>query len=316
MKTKLFLTTFLLIILQFSWGDNSDANPPADNSEILKLSETPISIKESSFKFDDGSTQNVPSIFLEEIDGSPFVISQKTSQGRFAVSLDENNIPNGAFVMFQPNENTELFGQNFSVTEGESSITFIGQVSNQTQTKNLEITLQESQFESGNSQYSISGNKAILSGSLGTLTYNQVIEINKNHPEVDVIELELIDGSDNDEINVQTGRLIRKAGYTTHVSSNSEIYSGGVDLFCSGKKRTMETGAKIGVHSWCCYEGKIASELPEDSEGHAEQIAYFSEMLGETLGTEFYFFTINVAPFDGIHLMTQEEIDKYGLITD
>ena len=70
---------------------------------------------------------------------------------------------------------------------------------------------------------------------LGTeVSDNQILEINADYPSVETIVLGSIDGSVNDDVNVETGRLIREAGYTAHLKSDSEIYSGGVDLFCSG----------------------------------------------------------------------------------
>ena len=38
-------------------------------------------------------------------------------------------------------------------------------------------------------------------------------------------------------------------------------------------------------------------------------------MLGAENGTEFYFFTLEAAPFDSIHFMTPEEIARFGLET-
>jgi len=45
-------------------------------------------------------------------------------------------------------------------------------------------------------------------------------------------------------------------------------------------------------------------------------LAYFSEMLGNKLGPDFYFYTLEAAQFDSIHYMTDEEIKKWNIATE
>lgn len=72
----------------------------------------------------------------------------------------------------------------------------------------------------------------------------------------------------------------------------------------------------MGVHSWCCTdEGLAANEISEDDPAHGVQLTYFREMLGDQLGEEFYFFTINAADFDDMYFMTQEELARF-LVTE
>ena len=123
-------------------------------------------------------------------------------------------------------------------------------------------------------------------------------------------------GSVNDEINVHTARLIREAGLTTWLPANGDISSGGVDMFAAGAERVFESGGYVGVHSWGAPgTDVVAAELPRDDPAHRSQLEYFSEMLGDTDGPEFYFYTLNAAPFEAIHRMTPEEIDAFGLTT-
>jgi hypothetical protein len=182
-------------------------------------------------------------------------------------------------------------------------------------------------FVAGTSRLEIKGTKAYLktdykinknlslvgTGALGTRAYNQIFALIQNHPEVTTIVEGHISGSIHDDINMQTGRLIRKAGLATHLESTSNISSGGVDLFCSGKTRTMEDGAKVGVHSWS-GDGVEAGELPTDSPLHKNQIDYFTEMLGSPDGEDFYFYTINAASAEDIYPMTRSEMIKYKLL--
>ena len=203
-----------------------------------------------------------------------------------------------------------------------------GQGANSGNIKDISMKLTESMFSAGSSRIRVEGTKAYLetdyhineqvsikgAGGLGTRAYNQIFDIIQNHPEVTTIVEGHISGSIHDDINMQTGRLIRKAGLATHITKDSDISSGGVDLFCSGKIRTMEDGAKVGVHSWSGDDVE-AGELPIDSPLHKNQIDYFTEMLGSPIGKEFYFYTINAAPADDIYQMDRAEMEAYMLLT-
>ena len=168
----------------------------------------------------------------------------------------------------------------------------------------------------GNSHIEIKENEAYLSGGLGTVTYQQIKDLIKNHPKVRTIVMTHISGSLNDDVNMHTGRLLRDNNFTTKVLANSDIASGGVDLFCAGKKRIVIKGAKIGVHSWCCIEDLTAIEIPKDHPAHKDQLKYFTIMLGAVKGPGFYYYTLNAAPFDGIHYMTNEEIKEWNISTE
>ncbi len=85
-----------------------------------------------------------------------------------------------------------------------------------------------------------------------------------------------------------------------------------VDLFLAGVKRTMEPGAKIGVHSWS--DGtKEAKDYPRDAPEHAKNRLYIERMLGND---EFYWFTIYAAPAEDIYFMKVSEIRDYELLTN
>ena len=157
---------------------------------------------------------------------------------------------------------------------------------------------------------------AFLSGTLGTSSYVLISEMVKNRSDIKNLVLTYVPGSMNDLINVHTGRLLRENNITTIVPMNGKIYSGGVDLFSSGKKRILFEGGEIGVHSWCCGgNDEPADEIPEDDEAHKSQIEYFTKMLGEENGRDFYFYTLKAAPFHDIYKMNLEEIEKYNLAT-
>jgi len=203
-----------------------------------------------------------------------------------------------------------------------------GEGNNTGKTKSFTLKLTDSMFRAGTSHIKIKDSKAylktdyrisdiiVLSGGLGTRAYNQIFDLTHSHPEVKTLVEGHISGSVHDDINMQTGRLVRKFGLETHITKTSDIASGGVDLFCSGKKRTMEDGAKVGVHSWSDEKGTEAGELPTGSKLHRDQINYFTEMLGSPVGKDFYFYTINAAPADDIYQMSRAEMEAYTLLND
>ena len=167
----------------------------------------------------------------------------------------------------------------------------------------------------GNSKLEIKEGNAFLSGTLGTVTYPQIKSLISEHPEIQTITLTDVEGSVNDSINMHTGRILREAGLNTRVLKNSQIASGGVDLYCSGVRRFGEEGAKVGVHSWG-GQGYTGGDLPKDHPDHQFQLAYFGKMLGVSEGKNFYFYTLEAAPFDGVHWMSVDELKKWDVVTE
>ena len=76
---------------------------------------------------------------------------------------------------------------------------------------------------------------------------------------------------------LQAARLVRSYGLNTVVLADSLIASGGVDFFLAGVERTIEPGAKLGVHTWG-GDGFSGAELPRDDPEHNCYLAYYSEM--------------------------------------
>ena len=179
----------------------------------------------------------------------------------------------------------------------------------------IEYRVNESITGAGTSKVEVKGNEIHINGELGTRTYHQLKTTIANHPNAETVVLGQINGSLNDAVNMHTGRILHEAGLTTKVLKDSQIASGGVDLFCAGKDRIVEKGAKIGIHSWCCVNDLTAVELPKEHPAHKYQIAYFTMCMGEEIGPDFYFHTLTSAPFDGIHWMSDEDIKKWIVAT-
>ncbi len=154
----------------------------------------------------------------------------------------------------------------------------------------------------------VKGKKAHINGVLGKRFYKKFVVFIEDNPIIKNLVLEQVPGSANDEWNVKSCVLLHEKGMNTELLSNSEIASGGVDLFISGNKRTIAKGAKIGVHSWS--DGKDGSTYPRDSEKH--QI-FFDMFAKVEVDTAFYWYTLRAAPANDIHWMTEKEIIEYKL---
>ena len=160
-------------------------------------------------------------------------------------------------------------------------------------------------------RFEVKGDKLYVAELLNSKTFGQIQRVVGDNPQVKTLVFTAMEGSIDDETTFKMGRWIRKQGLSTHLTARSVIASGAVDLYLSGVNRTMEDGAKLGVHSWS--DGiKEAADFPRDSKEHALNKDYIVAM---DVTEDFYWFTIYEAPADSIHWMTNAEITKYGLAT-
>ncbi len=160
--------------------------------------------------------------------------------------------------------------------------------------------------------YRVEGNRLFMSGEINPHTPRSFMAMIDDHPEVTTVVLLDMPGS-SDEVAVHDlGYFIRDNGLNTHLTPQSEIYSGAVDLFLAGTRRTMTCCGIVGVHDWADDDGD-GSRFPKASQEHDANVAYTEDMLGSDA---FYWFTLQAAPSDGIHEMTQAEIARFGLLTN
>lgn len=153
---------------------------------------------------------------------------------------------------------------------------------------------------------------AHVEGVITTETPADVLRLLYEHPEVHTLELQYISGSLDDEANLRACRYIRDRGLTTIVPSGCMVASGGTDLFLSGAYRQCGDEALIGVHSWS-WMGDDGDQLPKDHEEHDLYLEFYRSM---DIPDDFYWFTLEAAPADEIHWMTQEELKKYECIKE
>ena len=165
--------------------------------------------------------------------------------------------------------------------------------------------------------FEIEGETAFMYGVIDHTTPGAVQALVDEHPEVVRIVMVDVPGSDDDPANLEASRLVRESGLTTVVPSNGVIASGGVDFFTAGTYRVVEPCAKLGVHSWN-EDGPdggiiLGNEVPRDHEIHVMFLDYYREM---GIPEDFYWFTLEAAPAQRIHWMSDEEIVVFGLVTE
>ena len=165
--------------------------------------------------------------------------------------------------------------------------------------------------------FEIEGESAFMYGVIDHTTPKVVEALVEGHPEVRRIIMVDVPGSDDDPANLKAARLVRKHGLTTVVPSNGVIASGGVDFFTAGLNRVVEPCGKLGVHSWD-EDGPdggivLGNEVPKTHENHLMFLEFYRDV---GIPEDFYWFTLDAAPPQRIHWMTDEEILFYGLTTD
>lgn len=160
-------------------------------------------------------------------------------------------------------------------------------------------------------RFEVEGARLLMNGEITSRTPATFARLLTENPQLTTVVLLDMPGSLDDKAVIRMGYQLRDAGLDTELTSQSAIYSGAVDLFLAGNRRKMAPGAIVGVHSWADGFGEGA-DYPRDAPEHRSNVAYTRDMLGSA---DFYWFTLQAAPSDGIHEMTRAEIARFGLVT-
>lgn len=164
---------------------------------------------------------------------------------------------------------------------------------------------------SDGTQMVVRGDQLILSGTITSRTPANFARVLAANPQVRTVVETQIDGSIDGAATIEMGYRLRALGLGTHLRADSVVDSGGVDLFLAGRRRTMDRGASLGVHSW--RNGyREGSSYPRHAPEHQMTRRYVADMLGSDA---FYWFTLGAAPSDYIHEITAAEIARFGLLT-
>ena len=178
----------------------------------------------------------------------------------------------------------------------------------------IDFSCNDALWKKGATTIEFRGNKAILNGEIGVMTYAQIQDILNKHPEIDTLILGEILSSADDEINEKIGKLIKKSKLSTLLTADSKITLDGLKLFISANKRVATRGAKIGVNSWDNgnFKGK---DLSKDHPLHKYKTPYYEMCLGDK-GSDFYFFTLNTNITNDIIWLNEEQLKEWNIATD
>ncbi|HSH05698.1 MAG TPA: hypothetical protein VLL52_24490 [Anaerolineae bacterium] len=161
--------------------------------------------------------------------------------------------------------------------------------------------------------FEVEGEIAIMSGVIDSDLPDQIDDLLYDHPEVTTIVMTYVPGSDDDQANLEGSLMIFEAGLATCVPSGGLIASGGVDFFLAGRTRSAAEDAYVGVHSWAAGDGLEGGDLPEDDPEHDAYLDYYNEI---GIDEDFYWFTLEAAPADGMHNMSAEEREEWAVNTE
>jgi hypothetical protein len=168
-------------------------------------------------------------------------------------------------------------------------------------------------MEPGSLTIELEGDRVLLEGLVGPQTPDDLSDFIDRHPSATLYSLRHIEGSVDDEANLEAARILRQHGVTTLVESDGLVASGGTDLFLAGTRRVVEAGACIGVHSWADSLGQEGVDLSDDDPQHDMFLDYYAQM---GIDDDFYWFTLDAAPAQGMHWMTRAELEAYGVATE
>ena len=156
----------------------------------------------------------------------------------------------------------------------------------------------------------------VMNGDMGSRIDEQFEKLIENYPNIKLIIMEDCPGSRNDEELFKAALNLKDHAINTHLPPTGKIQSGAVDFFIAGTVRTMETGAKIGVHSWSDGNNE-ATDYPVNHQEHKPYIDFYKNIgLSEQDAEALYFFIINAASADNIHWVTDQEIIDYNILTN
>lgn len=164
-------------------------------------------------------------------------------------------------------------------------------------------------------KFELVDNTLLMKGLISGKTPGQVYKIFAEHPNIDTIEMVNAPGSIDDHANLEIAAWVAEKDLTTKIGRYGFIASGGTDFFLAGAERIVVNGAEIGVHSWASGDG-TAIDFPRGDESHQPYIDYYKSVGFTTSESEdFYYFTIEVAPANDMHIMLNDEIINYKVTT-
>ncbi len=288
-----------------------DDDDQAEIEEILSQMDTNNDGKTTIEELDDEMAE-----FAEMIDQNKDGVITAAEGAQF--NMEEQMIPGPEAIQAKIDDIFEALDKNKDgkLVEDESQDEEQWhEISHGDSNNNGEVTKAEltKLFTSDNqkAEFKIVGNTAVMNGVICADTPAKVLRLIHEHPSVRTIEMENVPGSIDDEANLRAAGYVRKFGLATVLKADGSVASGGTDFFLAGKTRSYEPGAEFGIHSWGGpgYQGK---DVPRDDPQHQLYLEYYEEM---GIPATFYWRTLEAAPANDIHIMTEKELATFKFQT-
>ncbi|MBU2341387.1 MAG: alpha/beta hydrolase [Alphaproteobacteria bacterium] len=126
--------------------------------------------------------------------------------------------------------------------------------------------------------FRVIGDRVELVGETDAMSPSWFARVLEDNPGLSRLEMIECPGTLDDRANLQLGRMIRKAGLSTHVPAHGSVRSGAVELFLAGIERSMEPGAEFAVHSWRDEYGREADDFSLDAPENRVYLDYYADM--------------------------------------
>lgn len=162
-------------------------------------------------------------------------------------------------------------------------------------------------------EFSVVDGYLVVIGEIDTPTPDAFADVIAQNPQVTTLVLALVPGSADDDANLELAQMVRDRGLATVVPANGLVASGGTDLFLAGVEREVEPGACLGVHSWAAGDDLEGADLPDDDPEHDVYLDYYD---GIGIDEDFYWFTLDAAPAQGMYWMNADDVDTYEVVTE
>lgn len=129
-------------------------------------------------------------------------------------------------------------------------------------------------------------------------------------------QLRMIDcpGTEDDDANLLLARMVRAARLDTHVPKGGSVRSGGVELFMAGVRRSAESGAEFGVHSWQDSDGREARDFAASSPVHRNYLSYYQDMGLDAAKAQAFYSLTNATAHRDVRYLTPAELSRFGIL--
>lgn len=169
----------------------------------------------------------------------------------------------------------------------------------------------------GTLRFEVDGQTAYVNGGTNHTSYGVAKQFFDENPQIHRLVLQRMPGTSDADTNLRIARDIRRRGLSTHVEKRSYIASGAVDLFLSGVQRTMDCGAKIGVHSWSYHSHNNIGVFSPKNLGSDRRQGVQEKFLREMgIDPKFYAFTRDAADADDIYVLLPKDVERFELLTE